>query len=64
MSQNELTAGDLMSFTVATQTVQRYIPQTSNIRCTKSQTLKVSCLVLQLPLPNSLKPDVKSRMKM
>ena len=32
--------------------------QTSNIRCTKSQNLNVSCLVLQLFLPNPLKPGV------
>ena len=32
--------------------------QTSNIRCTKSQNLTVSCLILQLSLPNLLKPDV------
>ena len=38
--------------------------QTSNISRTKSQTLNVSCLVLQLSLPNPLKPGVKSRMKM
>ena len=38
-------------------------PQISNIRCTKSQNLNVSCLVLQLSLRNLLKPGVKSRMK-
>ena len=38
--------------------------QTSNIRHTKSQNLNVSHHVLQLPLPNPLKPGVKSRMKM
>ena len=37
--------------------------QISNIRRTKSQTLNVSCLVLQLSLPNPLKPGIKSRMK-
>ena len=36
----------------------------SNIRCTKSQNLIESCLVLQLSLPNPLNPGVKSRMKM
>ena len=35
--------------------------QTSNIRCTKSQNLNVSCLVMQLSLCNLLKPGVKSR---
>ena len=36
----------------------------SNIRCTKSPNLNVSRLLLQLPLPNPMKPGVKSRMKM
>ena len=30
----------------------------------RGKNLNVSCLVLQLSLPNLLKPDVKSRMKM
>ena len=38
--------------------------QTSNIDCTISQNLNVFLLVLQLALPNPLKPGVKSRMKM
>ena len=38
--------------------------KTSNIRRIKSQDINVSCLVLQLSLPNLLKPGVKSRMKM
>ena len=38
--------------------------QVSNIRRTKSQQLKDSRTVLRLSLPNPLKPDVKSRMKM
>ena len=38
--------------------------QVSNIRHTESQHLKDSRSVLQLSLPNPLKPDVKSRMKM
>ena len=38
--------------------------QISNIRRTKSQTLNVSCLVLQLSLPKALESGVKSRMKM
>ena len=39
--------------------------RTSNIRCTKSQSLtNVSHFILQLSLPNPLKPCVKSRMKM
>ena len=37
--------------------------QVSNIRCTKSQHLKDSRTILWLSLPNPLKPDVKSRMK-
>ena len=36
----------------------------SNIRHTKSPNLNVSHLVLQLSLPNPMKPGVKSRMKM
>ena len=36
----------------------------SNIRRTQSQNINVSCLVLQLSLPNPLKPGVKFRMKM
>ena len=36
----------------------------SNISPTKSQNLNVSCLVLQLSLPNPLKLGVKSGMKM
>ena len=38
--------------------------QVSNISHTKSQTLNVFCLVLQLFLSNPLKPGIKSRMKM
>ena len=38
--------------------------KTSSISLTKSHNLNVSCLVLQLPLPNPLKPGVKSGMKM
>ena len=38
--------------------------QVSNIRRTKSQHLKDSRTVMRLSLPNPLKPDVKSRMKM
>ena len=38
--------------------------QVSNIRRTKSQNLNDSRTVLRLSLPNPLKPDVKSRMKM
>ena len=38
--------------------------QIFNIRCTKSQNWNVSCLVLQLCLPNPLKLGVKLRMKM
>ena len=36
----------------------------SNIRRTQSPNLNVSRLVLQLSLPNPMKPGVKSRMKM
>ena len=38
--------------------------QVSNTRHTKSQHLKDYRTVLRLSLPNPLKPDVKSRMKM
>ena len=38
--------------------------QVSKIRRTKSQHLKDSRTVLRLSLPNPLKPDGKSRMKM
>ena len=38
--------------------------QISNIRRTKPHNLNDSRLVLQLTLPNPLKPGVKSRMKM
>ena len=38
--------------------------QVSNIRRTKSQHLKDYHAVLRLSLPNPLKPDVRSRMKM
>ena len=38
--------------------------QISDISHTKSQTLNVSCLVLQLSLSDPLKPGIKSRMKM
>ena len=38
--------------------------QTSNISQTKSLNLNVSCHILQLTLPNPLKPCVESRMKM
>ena len=38
--------------------------QISNIRRTESQTVNVSCLVLQLSLSNPLKPGIKSIMKM
>ena len=43
---------------------QQSYRQVSNIRCTKSQHFKDSRTVLRLSLPNPLKPDVKSRMKM
>ena len=38
--------------------------QTYNVSRAKSQNLNASRLVLQLSLPNPLKPGVKSRMKM
>ena len=36
----------------------------SDIRCTKCQNLNESHLILQLSVPNPLKPSVKSIMKM
>ena len=38
--------------------------QISNIRCTKSQNLNVSSLIMHLSLPNLLKPCVNLKMKM
>ena len=38
--------------------------QVSDISCTKYQHLKDSLTVLRLSLPNTLKPDIESRMKM
>ena len=40
------------------------VPSNLYIRCTKSQNLNVSRLVLHLALPNLLKAGVKSKMKM
>ena len=45
------------------QLVRKYC-QTSSISQTENQHLNVTCLVLQLSLPNPLKPGVKSGMKM
>ena len=42
----------------------QYYRKISNLRRTESPNLNVSCLVLQLPLPNPMKPGVQSRMKM
>ena len=42
----------------------KYYRQTSNISGTEFQNLNASVLVLQLSLPNPLKPCVKSTMKM
>ena len=41
-----------------------YYCKISNIRCIKSENLNDSRLLLQLSLPNPLKPGVKTRMKM
>ena len=51
--------GQLMGFSST-----HYYRQVSNIRRTKSLHSKDSRTVLQLSLPNPLKPDVKSKMKM
>ena len=50
-------------FTVPIEKRETYC-EISNTRHTKSQNLNVSRLVLQLSLPNPLKPGVKSRMKL
>ena len=56
--------GDKLSpETIITMLTDTY-RQVSNIRRTKFQHLKDSHAVLRLSLPNPLKPDVKSRMKM
>ena len=44
--------------------MQNVYREISNIRRTKSPNLTVSHFVLQLSLPNPMKPGVKSRMKM
>ena len=51
------------AFVYYSQSITGY-RQTSNIRRIKFQNLNVSRLVLQMSLPNSLKPDVESRTKM
>ena len=56
-------AWSLMFLDIGLQVIWDY-RQVSNIRRTKSQHLKDSRTVLRLSLPNPLKPDVKSRMKM
>ena len=49
---------------IDTDTKYKEIRKTSSISRTKSPNLNVSCLALQLSLPNPLKPGVKLRMKM
>ena len=44
--------------------VEHYYRQFSNISRTQFQNINGSRLILQLPLPNPLKPGVKLRMKM
>ena len=54
-------------YLIVTQTMQYvtlYYRKVSNIRRTKCQNLNESRLVLQLSVPNPLKPSVKSIMKM
>ena len=53
--------GDVPLFSYYMKQIYR---KTSSISHTKSQSLNVSHLVLQLSLPNPLKPGVKSSMKM
>ena len=47
-----------------TETIRNKYRQISNIGRTKYQKLNDSRFIYQLPLPNPLKPGVKSRMKM
>ena len=55
----------IITASLAISTSDHNYRQTSNINCTKSQNLNVSCLFFQLSLPtNPIKPSVKSRMKM
>ena len=49
---------------VSSESIYDIYRQVSNINRTKSQHLKDYRTVLRLSLPNPLKPDVKSRMKM
>ena len=59
-----VTCWNEISARIGEQIQQMKYCKISNIWCTKSQNLNDSRLVLQLPLPNPLKPGVKSRMKM
>ena len=52
-----------VSATEHNRTRSRIYHHTSNISRTKSQNLNISRIVLQLSLPNPLKPGVKPRMK-
>ena len=55
---------DIFSFKCLWISVISYYRQISNLSRTKSQKLNVFRLVLQLFVPNAMKPGVKSRMKM
>ena len=51
-------------FWVCVVLVLSVIAKNSNIRRTQNHNLNDSRLIMQLPLPNPLKPDGKSRMEM
>ena len=55
---------DILDDCTLEQSAKGVYRKISNIRRTKSSHLNVSRLVLQLSLPNRMKPGVKSRMKM
>ena len=59
-----ITADDLAPLALVPGHQQAQYRKISNIRCTQSQNLNDSCLIMQLPLPNPFKPGVKSRMNM
>ena len=54
----------MMHNTCIEDILEQFYHKTPCISCTKSQYLNISRLVLQLSLPNALKPGVKSSVKM
>ena len=63
MFSGELHLSDILGHKRNNQQVILVYHKISNIKRTKSENLSDCCLVLQLPLANPLKPDVKLRMK-